>query len=159
MKNSHVPRTVTLRLSVVIGLVLLIVGGGVFGYGVHVNATSCPVGENSVHSLSLESGASGDSQITNVSTLPHDQQGVFLLALDSGRFTTTTNQLFEPIHDLPAVRYDGTVYQPSVSVGDCFGSGGGQAWYGGIALAGLGALTLLGAGIQTLLRKTILMED
>lgn len=136
------PRTITVRVSVVLGLVLLIVGSGIFAYGAYEGAA-----HTGGKGISLDPLSSTDTEAeATVSGMPPDQQGLFLLAVSSetGIFTTTNEQLQATISEMPeTVRYEGDVYQVLQVVIDGAPGAGLQAT--GIGLGAAGILILAGA--------------
>lgn len=145
------PRTVTVRVSVVVGLVLLVAGTGTAYVGLQDAQADC---SNAV-GVSLSPVEDDASAVREFSSLPRDQRAVFLLALepdDTGSFSTTNDELRPAIRELPAsVAYKGTVYQRSMGHADCVPFS--LALFAGAGVAILGALTLFGAGLGSAARS------
>lgn len=145
------PRTVTVRVSVVVGIVLLVAGIGMYGYGTYETATSCP----SLSGIDVQPARSVDQTVTDFSDLPRDQRALFLFAVNpggAGSFTTTDEQLRAVADELPEhIRYNGTVYSVWDAHIDCIDATVTRPL--GILLTAIGAVTLLGIGLTTVVRR------
>lgn len=145
------PRTITVRVSIVLGLGLLMIGSGVFAYGAYEGAAH--TGGKGINVDPLASSTDTEADAT-ISAMPPDQRGLFLLAVSSetGMFTTTSEQLQATISEMPdTVRYEGDVYQVLQVVID--GAPGADLQVTGIGLVAVGILTLAGAVVSSVMRR------
>ncbi|MFB6121426.1 MAG: hypothetical protein ABEJ68_09955 [Halobacteriaceae archaeon] len=143
------PNTITLRRSVALGLLLLVVGGGVYGYAAHQEALRANEAGIAVEPVETTEPA------TNASALPRDQRALFLLAVTPGEtnyFVTPDDRLQAAADDIPErVGYEGVTYDVQRTHSDSLG--GALSSLVGIVVTGLGALTLLGAGLGSAARR------
>ncbi|MCD2205273.1 hypothetical protein [Halobacterium sp. KA-6] len=143
-------RTVTVRLSVVVGVVLLVAGGGFYGYGAYDAATY-----DREAGIDVAPTSTANATATNFSDLPREQQALFLLAVEPGQdsyYMTTDEGLQELASEIPSrVRYDTTIYDVSGTHTDAVV--GMYTIPFGMLIAAIGSVTLLGAGATSILRK------
>lgn len=142
--------TVTIRLSVVVGVVLLIAGGGLYGLGAYDKATY-----DREAGIDVAPTAEANATATNFSDLPREQQALFLLVVEPGQdsyYMTTDEELQEIESEMPShVRYNTTIYDVSNTHTDAVV--GMFKTPIGILLAAIGSVTLLGAGATSILRR------
>jgi len=141
--------TVTVRVSIVIGLILLILGTGIFGYSAYETANNSCVNKSG---FDIERSEQVGENVTNFSELPREQRALILLAFEeenkSSSFSTTDDTLQSVIGDLPPkVKYQGTIYTVTPTVTDC-ASANIFLDLSGIFVTAVGALTLLGVGLK-----------
>ena len=143
-------RTITIRLSVVVGVILLAAGGGFYGYGAYDTAT---LDREAGIDVSPVVGSGIDA--TDASALPRGQHALFLLAVEPGQdshYLTTDETLREFGSQIPThVRYNGSVYEVSNAHSDSVRGNVTQVF--GILVAALGAALLLGAAATALWRR------
>ncbi|WP_435098090.1 hypothetical protein [Halarchaeum sp. P4] len=141
--------TVTIRVSVVIGIVLLVAGGGLYGYGAYDSATI-----DREAGIDVTPTSQPNTTATNFSDLPREQRALFLLAVEpgqDGQFMITDEELQDLASELPySVRYNGTVYDVSGAHVDVVSS---LFQPFGILVAVIGAVVLLGAAVSSIFRR------
>ncbi|WP_336035539.1 hypothetical protein [Halobacterium yunchengense] len=144
------PKTVAVRVSVVVGALLLVVGGGIYAYGAYDAATY-----DREAGIDVEPAPDADGTATNVSDLPRDQQALFLLAVDPGEFggyETPDEHLQGVASEIPnRVRYDEETYEVGTSHSDAVVGALPQLL--GAVVAAAGGATLLGAAAASVLRR------
>lgn len=142
--------TVTIRLSVAVGLILLVAGGGLYGYGAYDAATY-----DREAGIDVAPTSEANATATNFSDLPGEQQALFLLAVEPGQdsyYMTTDEELQELASEMPfRVRYDTTIYDVSGTHTDAVV--GVFTIPIGMLLSAIGGVTLLGAGTNAILQR------
>ncbi|QLC32896.1 hypothetical protein EFA46_001265 [Halarchaeum sp. CBA1220] len=138
--------TITIRISIVIGIALLVVGGGIYGYGAYDSATI-----DREAGIDVTPTFQTNTTATDFSDLPREQRALFLLAVEpgqDGRFMTTDEELQELISELPySIRYDSTIYDVSRVHVDVVSS---LFQPFGILVTGIGGAVLLGAAARSI---------
>ncbi|QLC35644.1 hypothetical protein EFA46_015395 (plasmid) [Halarchaeum sp. CBA1220] len=141
--------TITVRISIVIGVALLVAGGGIYGYGAYDSATI-----DRKAGIDVAPTSQTNTTATDFSDLPREQQALFLLAVEpgqDGRFMTTDEELQERISELPySVRYNSTIYDVSRVHVDVASS---LFQPFGMFVTGIGGVVLLGAAASSTFRR------
>lgn len=147
-------RTVTVRLSVLAAVLLVSVGGTLYAVGTQEPRPEEP----SVSGVSVSPAGSEDVAATNVSELPREQRGVFLLAVepgDFGSYHTDDERIAAAMERLPDhVRYEDTVYDVTEASGHADTVSLPLKEWAGMGIAAIGVLVLFVAHRRSLERES-----